>query len=410
MTSASRPQEVLPLKGMRVVDLGVSVAVPFTTLWLAHMGAEVICIESSHHISHRLWPPFADGAPGRNRGGVFNLLYGGKLSCTIDLCNPRGRELVEAIIRVSDVVIENFAAGTMDKLGLGYERLRMLRPDLVMLSLSAFGRTGPMRRFVGYHSAVALYSGIAAITGYPDGHPRILGSVFPDPVSGTYGTLALLQALYHRYNTGQGQHIDLAMHEAMMTLMPEAIIDYTLNNREPRRVGNEDSVKVPHGVYPCKDEDTWIAISVGTEEEWQGLCEVMGHSEWYMDSRFVDVDSRRVHRQELNALITEWTRRHSTYEAMRLLQDTGVAAGPSLDAGGILNDPHLRKRGFVVETDHPEVGRRATVGVPWQISDLPSRDYCPAPLLGEHTERVLCDLLGMSTQEVTKLIEGGVVY
>jgi crotonobetainyl-CoA:carnitine CoA-transferase CaiB-like acyl-CoA transferase len=267
-----------------------------------------------------------------------------------------------------------------------------------------------MRDYVGYHSAVLLYSGLAAITGYRGGHPRILGSVFPDPVSGTYAVLAVLYALYHRHSTGQGQHIDLAMYEAMMTLMPQAVIEYTLNGRQPSRLGNEDPSKAPHGVYPCHEEGTWIAISVDTDMAWQALCRATGHSEWCSDGRFADADSRRDNADELDALIAGWTRCHTAYEAMELLQEVGVAAGPSLDAGGVLGDPHLRERGFVVETDHLEVGRRATVGLPWRISELPPTNYKPAPLLGEHTEWVLCDLLGMSHREVERLIEERVAY
>ncbi|MFQ5873622.1 MAG: CaiB/BaiF CoA transferase family protein [Dehalococcoidia bacterium] len=410
MSESPCPNGSLPLEGLRVVDMGVSVAVPFACLWLARMGAEVIYLESRRYNVRSAWPPFADNVSGVNRAGTFNLLNAGKLSCTLDLSTPRGRELAREIIMVSDVVVENFSGGTMDKLGLGYDYLMKVRPDLIILSLSAFGRMGPMRDYVGYHSAVLLYSGLAAITGYRGGHPRILGSVFPDPVSGAYSVLALLQALYNRYNTGQGQHIDLAMYEAMMTLMPQPIMDYTLNGREPSRVGNEDAVKVPHGVYPCRHEDSWIAISVGTEEEWRGLCEIIDHREWLSDSRFANKDSRRAHADELDAGIAQWTRRHTPYEAMELLQKAGVLAGPTLDAGGILQDPHLRARDFVVETDHPEVGRRTIVGLPWLISKLPPANNDPAPLLGEHTERVLCDLLGVSHREVERLIEEQVVY
>lgn len=410
MEDAVASGDGLPLEGIRVVDVGVSVAVPFATMWLARMGAEVICLESRRHITQRLWPPFADGLRGENRAGTFNLLHSGKMSCTLDLGKPRGRELAEAIIRVSDVLVENFSFGTMDKLGLGYHRLMGLSPDLIILSLSAFGRTGPMSRHGGYHSAVLLYSGLAAITGYSGGHPRILGSVFPDPISGAYAVLGILEALYHRSSTGRGRHIDLAMYEAMLTVMPQAIMEHTLNGKDPQRIGNEDPVKAPHGVYPCRDEDTWIAISVGSEEEWSGFCRVTGHHEWRSDNRFASAENRRAHRAELDDRVTEWTRRYTPHDAMRLLQEAGVAAGPSLDAGGLLADPHLLHRGFVMETDHPEVGSRKTVGLPWRIGGIPPPGNQPAPILGQHTERVLCDLLGLSHGEVEGLIEEGVVY
>ena len=354
----------MPLAGLRVLDIGVSVAIPFATMWLARMGAEVICLESRAHMAQRTWPPFADDDRGENRAGTFNLLHTGKLSCTLDVGSPRGRELAEALVSISDVLVENFSEGTMEKLGLGYDRLSRLRPDLVMLSLSAFGRTGPMRGYVGYHSAVLLYSGLAAITGYSGGHPRILGSVFPDPISGTYGVLGILQALYRRAHTGAGTQIDLAMYEAMLTMMPIPVMEYALNGVNPARVGNQDPVKAPHGVYPCGEEGSWVAISVGSERDWEAFCTATDHSEWGSDPRFVDSDQRRANNHELDTLIASWTRCLAPYEVMDVLQKVGVASGPSLDAGGLLSDPHLTERGFIIETDHPEVGPRKAVGLP----------------------------------------------
>ena len=195
-----------------------------------------------------------------------------------------------------------------------------------------------------------------------------------------------------------------------MTFMPRPIIDYTMNGQTPARVGNEDPAKAPHGVYPCKNEGTWVAISVGTDEEWHALCKATGHEEWYSDSRFADTHSRQSHATELEALIDEWTIGQTPSSAMDILQRVGVAAGPSLDAKGILNDPHLKERGFVVETEHPEAGHRVTVGVPWRISDLPPFDYRAAPLLGQHTEYVLGHLLGMPRNEQERLVEERVAY
>ncbi len=405
MMAGKDGRDPLPLEGIRVVDLGVSVVAPFITQWLAFMGAEVIVLESNKRAYNRTWPPFADAVPGINRAGTFNLLYGSKLSCTLDLSDHRGVELAREIILLSDVLVENLSYGSMDKLGLSYDDLLFSRPDLLILTISAFGRTGPMKSYVGYHSAVLLYSGLAAITGYEGDPPRILGSVYPDPLSGTFGTLALLEALYHRTNTGQGQHIDLAMHESMMNVMPGPIIDFTLNGRDSTRVGNRDQVKVPHNVYPCKEKDTWAAISVGSEEEWQTLCQVAGHSEWSTHPKFKDAASRQANTKELDALIGQWTAQHSAYHIMEELQYWGVSAGPSLDAKGILNDPHLNERGFIIETEHPEVGRRSTVGGPWQISDTPEQNYAQAPLIGQHTEYVLCELLGLSRSELERLTE-----
>lgn len=399
----------LPLKGIRVADLGQAVAVPFAGRWLATMGAEVIHLESHRRPSNRTWPPFADDVQGLNRSGLYNLYNGSKLSLTLNLRTDAGREIARSLIAISDVVTENYSTGTMEKLGLGYQELAKIRPDIIMLSMSAVGRTGPMRHFVGYHSAVLMMSGLADITGYPQGHPRIMGTVFPDPVSGMYAVFAVLGALYRRSKKGMGQYIDVAMTEAMMSLMPEAIFDYSLNSRKPQRVGNEDRWKAPHGVYRCLEEDQWIAISVGSDNEWRALCGAVGHMEWLTDSRFVDGEARRRHRDELDPVLEAWTREREPLEATRRLQDAGVPAGPSLTTEGLLNDPHLKERGFVVEVEHLEVGHRATVGVPWKISEMDPPDHRPAPLIGQHNEYVLCELLGHSTAQVDRWIEEGVV-
>ena len=402
--------QTLPLAGVRIVDLGQAVAVPFATQWLGYMGAQVIQVESHQHLGIREWPAFADGVPGVNRSAKFNLFHCNKMSCTLNLRTPAGGALLRRLVGVSDIVIENFSTGTMERLGLGYDELRRLRPDIIMLSMAAFGRTGPMKQCVGYHSAVYLFSGLAALTGYVDSHPRIVGSVFPDPLSAGYAVLAVLQALYQRARTGQGQYIDLAMSEALMTLMPEAILDYTLNGREARRRANRDLAKAPHGVYPCQGEEAWVAISVSSDQEWQAICQATGHHEWGDDPRFSDALARWHHQDELDDLLTAWTQQHDPSEVMHRLQGAGVPAGPSHNARGLLEDPQLRERGSVVTVDHPEVGPRLMAGVPWKISDLPPVEYQPPPLIGQHNHAVLCQLLGLPEEEVQRLTEEGVVH
>lgn len=250
----TRTAQPLPLEGIRVLDLGQFIAIPFCTLWLAWLGAEIIVIESRRRMTSRTAPPFvADHAGEPNASGYFNLLYSSKKSCTVDMTTAAGRDIVRRLAGVCDVMVDNFSTGVLEKLGLGYAAVAAVNPSIVMLSSGAFGRTGPMRNARGLHSAVNLFSGVADVTGYVDGDPRILGGVLPDPLSGTYSNFALLAALHHRERTGQGQFIDVAMHEAMLTLIPEAVIDLTLNGVEPERVGNRDRVNAPHGIYRCRD-------------------------------------------------------------------------------------------------------------------------------------------------------------
>lgn len=400
----------LPLEGIRVIDFGQAVATPFATQWMALMGAEVIFVESHNRLFNRSWPAFADDVPGLNRSGLFNLLHMNKLSCTLNLRTDEGREIVRSLVGISDIVAENYSTGTMEKLGLGYRDLVRLRPDIIVLSVSALGRSGPMKDFVGFHSAVLMFSGLAAITGYPNGHPRIMGSVFPDPISGMYGVFAALGALYRRSRTGQGEYVEVAMTEAMMTLMPEAIIEHTLNGREPQRVGNGHRFKAPHGVYRCRGEDAWIAISIDSDDQWNALCDVAGHREWGHDPRFASSPARWRHRDELDSLLQGWTRDHAPRDLMRLLQSREVPAGPSLNTADLLTDPHLRERGFIVEVDHPEVGARPTATVPWKITDVPPVEHRHAPLMGQHNHYVLCELLGLPAKRVELLTKDGIIH
>ena len=392
------------------MDLGQAVAVPFAAQCLGQMGAEVIRVESNARLGNRVWPPFADDVEGVNRSGLFNQYHGNKLSCTVNLRTEAGRDIVRSLVPLVDVVAENYSTGTMERLGFGYQDLTRLRPDIIMLSMSAAGRTGPLKDFVGFHSSVLMFSGLAAITGYPGGHPRIAGSVFPDPISGMYAIFAVLGALYRRRRTGLGKFIDLAMTEAMMSLMPEAVIDYTLNSRRPERSGNADPAKAPHGVYRCKGEDAWIAISVDSDERWGALCDIMGRPEWTEDARFSSAISRQRNREELDMMVQELTRERDASELMRQLQDAGVPAGVSQTTADLLEDPHLRERDFFVEIDHPEVGRRVKGNVPWKISGLPAVDHRHAPLLGQDNHYVLCELLGLPEAAVNRLVEEKVVH
>jgi crotonobetainyl-CoA:carnitine CoA-transferase CaiB-like acyl-CoA transferase len=258
------------------------------------------------------------------------------------------------------------------------------------------------------HSAVNLFSGVADVTGYADSHPRILGGVIPDPLSGTYGGFAILAALHHRKRTGQGQFIDLAMYEAMMTLIPESVIDYTLNGHEPERRGNRDIQKAPHGIYPCRAPDSWIAVSVESEDEWRALCQATGQVGWTSDPRFNGMQQRIAHVAELDAAIESWTRTQDVHAAVDLLQAHGIASGPVLRVDELLDDEQLNERGLVIATDHPVVGRYRQLGIPWRMDSL-GTDYRSAPLLGEHTRDTLIGLLGMSETEYATLEGDGIL-
>ena len=401
---------LLPLAGIRILDFGQVIAMPFGTQWLAWLGAEVILVESAKHMTARVTPPYVEGVEHHDNSGHFNLLNGSKKSVRIDMGTPEGLVLLKRLVPLCDVMVDNFKTGVLEKLGLGPEVIRELNPEIVQISFGAFGRSGPMRTQGGLHSAVNLFSGVAEVTGYPGGMPRILGGVLPDPIAGSYAVFGLLAALRHRQQGGTGQYIDGAMFEGMLSLIPQAIIDLTLNGRTPERIGNRDHRKVPHGIYRSAGDDEWIAIAVdpdvgdagGPDAQWRALCNAIGHSTWSSDPRFSTAEARRVNEDALDAKLTEWTRKHSPTEATEVLQTAGVPAGPILRPDQLHHDPQLRAREFMVETEHPTGGRRRHPGVPWR-TDAMAPNYQPAPLLGEHTHEVLTGLLGLSEEEYEEL-------
>ncbi len=400
----------LPLEGIRVLDFGQVVSVPFCTRMMGWMGAEVILVETRKRPDFRLSPPFAYGRETPNTGASFNSHAMNKRSVTLNLATPQGRDLARALVKVSDVVVENYAAGTMDRMGLGYETLRRLRPDLVMLSLGAFGRLGEMSRYTALHSGVIMGSGMAAITGYRGDRPRLIGSILPDPISGTFSCMAILEALHHRRRTGEGQYIDISMSEVMAHMMPEAIFDYTVNGREHTRMGNRDRVHAPQGIYRCHGWDAWVGISVTSDDEWRALCSALGQPELADDPRYTTPEGRHLHHDMLDTIITSWTRGHSQREAVELLQEAGVPAGGSSNGRDLLNDPHLNAQKFIRRIDHPEAGRRRYMGMPWSISDIPPTNPRRAPLQGEHTVEVLEQVLGLTPSEIQQLEQDQAIY
>jgi crotonobetainyl-CoA:carnitine CoA-transferase CaiB-like acyl-CoA transferase len=331
------------------------------------------------------------------------------MSCTLNLRDTEGVALARQIIAVSDVVVENYSSGTMERMGLGYEDVRTLRPDVVYLSLGAFGRTGPMKDLVGFHSVINLFSGLASVTGHKGSHPRIMGGLFPDAFSGCYCLLALLEALYHRAKTGEGQHIEVAMTEVLATILPEAVMEYTLDGTEPERVGNRHREKAPHNVFRCLGDQNWVAISVENDVQFQALAQLAGNPKWADDPRFATTESRLSHQDELEEMINQWTSGAQVEDLVRELQAAGVPAGPALDSAQVLADPHMVERGFIQSPDHPEAGPRPMGAFPWSVDGSQPGVARSAPLLGEHNRKVIQELLQVPDREYDLLIENGVI-
>ena len=400
------------LSGLRILDFSWVWAGPICTMVLADMGAEVIKIESNQKIDvTRVTPPFPEGVPGGvNRGGQFNTYNRNKKSCTLNLSQPEAIDIAKELVSQCDVVVENFSPPVMGRLGLDYEACRVIRPDIIFLSLSGYGATGPSRNYVSYGMQLQAFSGMASLTGYEGGPPRNLGTAVADTVGGLAGVFGILAALHYRCNTGKGQNIDIAQCEALAAFCPEAIMDYMMNKRLTGPVGNRDETMAPHNVYKCRGEDAWVSIAVSTDEEWQGLCGAMGRLDLARNPRYAEKSTRHRNQKELDKVISEWTLKRSDYEAMHILQASGVPAAAVLNNSQMVRDPHLNERGFCIEDDHPETGKRIISGFSWHLDRTPGEVRSHAPLLGQHNQEIFGDLLGMSKENIKDLVKKKIIY
>ena len=410
------------LAGCRVIDLGSAWAAPMAAHLLADMGAEVIKVESRAKMDGmRLGRPMVgEDAAGGDEGRwpelqpVFHGLNRNKQSVTLNLKEPEGIDLLRGLIARSDVVIDNFSPGVMDRLGLDYAALRRLRPDIVVVAMPAAGNSGPLRDVIAYAPIVLALSGLMSLVGYEDG--ALVGelqSAWSDAVAGLHAAMAAAAALRHRTRTGRGQYVEAAQLESTVSWLGEAVMDVTMNRREPAPIGNAGVGLAPHGVYPCAGVDRWISIAVGGEDEWRGLCAAarrLGPAPWTRDPRFVDAFRRLRQREALDAALRRWTVSFDAVELTGVLQAEGVAAFPVMNIEDQFLDPHFRERGAWVEMEHPMAGAEWLYGLAWRLSRTPGRIASPAPLLGQHNERVLGGLLGTPPDELRRLEASGAVY
>lgn len=387
----------LPLTGVRVIDLSWIIAGPTATRFLALMGAEVIKVSSAR----RPDPSY--------RGAPFQAYNQSKLSIALNIAAPEGLDLAKRLIAIADVVVENFAAGVIERLGLGYEVIAAVKPDIIMVSSAGTGHSGPHKDYVAYGSLLQHYTGWNAISGYPEREP-IKGGLWADPWVGLELAMITIAALHHRAVTGQGQYVDFSMAEALSATIPEALLDYQMNGTVPAPQGNRDTWDAPHGVYHCQGEDRWIAIAVTSDAEWQALCRVLDRPDLAADPRLATAAGRRQRHDELDAAITAWTRQHDDYDAMHLLQAAGVPAGPSLDLARLYHDPHLRAGGYLRPLQTSDGETRHMPGLPWRFAGLEPPHLTAAPVLGQDNSYVYHELLGLSETEIARLVEAQVIY
>ncbi len=397
-----------PLAGIRVADFTWVWAGPFCTLQLAHLGAEVIRVETATRpCVTRLLPPFADFEPGPNRSGYFNQYSQGKKSVTLDLKHPEALEAASRLCAASDVVVENFAAGVMDRMGLGWDVLRRLRPDLVMIALSGYGVTGPDADKVSYGPAQVPLSGMSSLTGYRGFPPMHVGISYGDPTGGLHGAVAVLGALLHRARTGEGQYIDLSQWETTMAVLPDGITAWTMNSAVPARDGNRHPAMAPHGIFRAAGEDRWVAVAVEDDAAWSRFAGIIGRPELANDPRWATLAARKENEGELEELVTAWTSARSPDDVTATLQAAGVGAFVAATNQDLAEDPHLNARGYFVELPHPVVGTRKHVGVPWKMSASECRVRAAAPVLGADTDQVLRDVCRYSEGEIAHLRDVG---
>ena len=412
---AARPQSSasgLPLEGIRVVDFSWAWAGPFCAMQLAHLGAEVIRVESQARpdLGRRV-PIYPTGMePGLNRSGYANQWHQGKKSTLLNLSKPQAIPIAKALIETSDVVVENYATGVMERLGLGYAELKQRNPGLIMASISGYGHTGPQKNYMGYGPAIVPLTGLSSLTGYADGGPSEVGISYGDPNGGLNAAVAITAAVIAKKRTGQGQYIDVSLWESMAVLVFEGWMDYAMNQRQPQRIGNRDPLMAPHNCFRCAGQDEWVSIACGTDGEWRALCQTIGRPELADDARFQTAAARKANEDALEELLTAWTQGQDKWGVTKTLQAARVAAFPSMTSKDLAEDPHLNARGFFARLEHPEVGVRAHTAMPWRLSNAPNGVRTPAPLIGNDTDYVMRELLGYAAQEVAELKDAEVLY
>ncbi len=399
----------LPLEGIRVLDLTHHLAGPTLAMFLGDWGADVLKIEWWYRMD--LWrgtisiADDPDGTEIYNKLRKWLVLNRSKRSLTLNLKTDEGKRLFKELVKHSDVVADNFSANVMDRLGLGYDVLSEINPRICMISMPAFGNTGPDSKFVGNGNTIEGYGGLTSMTGYPDLGPRNTVD-WPDQVAGIFGAAAVAMAFLKREITGRGQCIELSQTDTLVNMIGDAIVDYTANGTIQGLAGNSDLEMAPHGVYPCAGDDRWITIAVATNEEWAALCRVAGDRPWATNGRFAAPEQRRQAAAELDEKIGEWTLAQEVWDLTDRLQKAGVAAAPVTQPVDF-EHPELPARGFDQEVDYEFL--KDYPGPAARLNGQAPRIRRGPPKLGQHTEEVLSEVLGLSPEELSKLREDSVI-
>ncbi len=410
----------LPLEGIRIIDSTYVFALPYAAALLADLGAEVIKVEGPgrHDVTRTggysgMFPEGEHGEDWWNRPSTYNLLHRGKRSLVLDLTDERGRDLFRQLVSISDVVMENFTPRVMRGWGMDYLNLRKIKPDIVMVSNTGYGHGGgPYSGFPAQATTQEATHGHCWFTGYSGGAPSKAGASFVDFLSTWTAVFGIAAALRYRNRTGQGQWVDIGMYQAGVMFASEYILDGVVNGREGGRTGNRHPYRAPQGCYPALGDDRWIALSVGSDEQWQALCRLMGREDLAGDARYADLLSRQRHHDELDQAVSAWTAGLDRYDLMHRLQAEGIPAGPVLNGKDMHFDPHYKSRGFLERVSYPPergIGTRMFIGRPYKFSRSPVKIQGPAPSFGQDNQATVQDLLGVDETTYQALVQDAVV-
>ncbi|MGD9803269.1 MAG: formyl-CoA transferase [Hyphomicrobiaceae bacterium] len=389
------------LSGIRVIDMTHNQAGPACAQILAFLGADVIKLEE---------PKGGDVARAQNNDELFFLVFNAnKRSLTLNLKTEEGKDLFRKLMGKTDILIENFGPGALDRMGLGWKTLEKINPRLIYATIKGFGTYGPNAHFKAYEPIAQAMGGAMCVTGYADGPPTYNWPAIGDSGTGMHMAIAILAAINQRHATGKGQHVEVAMQEAVLNLIRISLREHQRNG-VPVRTGNQLGKNVPGTTYRCAPGGPNDYVYIYAQPQmWSSLCKAMGRPELETNPLFKTNSDRWENRAALEAIITEWTMQRSKFDVMKVMGDAGVPCGACQDTGEVLADPHLKERGMIVEMEYPPRGGTfQTVGLPMKLSDSPP-DYTRPPMLGEHTEAVLGELLGVSKEDVRKLKEKGAV-
>jgi benzylsuccinate CoA-transferase BbsF subunit len=406
------------LEGVKVADFSWFGAGPICAKHLASYGATVVRVESETHVDAlRGVAPFAKDKTGYNVSGYFNNFNAGKYDVTINLNTPEGQGVGRKLVEWADVFLTNITPRVIERWGLTYENISQWNPKIIAAYQPMQGYDGPHKSFLGFGAVLTPITGYSYMSGFPDRTPIGLGTNYPDYVINPGHTLvAIMAALHYRNRTGKGQRIECAQIESSVAPLAPAIFDYTANGVVQNRAGNHIPNASPHNAFKCAPlsdggrpmDERWVAIACFTDEEWAALIEAMGNPDWARDPKFSSFEARKENEDELDANINAWTADKDAYEVMHDLQKRGVPAAVVESSREMLDyDEHLKERGYFVYLDHAETGRAAYDGPPAVLSKTPGDLRTPAPLLGEHTEYVCKELLGLSDEEIAELMIAG---